>query len=55
MYRARYASFRPITVYMHVTIAYVSVAIIPSGLVFLWCSTIIVLRQHGVLLADNNC
>lgn len=39
------------SVYLHVPITCVSLAIIPSGLVFLWRSTIIVL----VLLADNSC
>lgn len=36
----------------------VSVAIVLSVLVFLWCSTIIVLRLHvdfRVLLTDNSC
>lgn len=46
---------------MHATIMCVSVAIIPSGLVFLWCSTILVCAAAAcpvdfrILLTDNSC
>lgn len=50
-----------LVVYIRATIMCVSVAIIPSGLVFLWCSTILVCAAAAwpvdfrILVTDNSC
>lgn len=50
-----------LAVYMRATIICVSVAVIPSGLVFLWCSAIPVCAAAAwpvdfrILLTDNSC